>query len=270
MKAKEKLQKRLSEQKHICVGLDTDLNKIPSHLKSWNDPIFEFNKAIIEATAENVCAYKINLAFYEKEGAKGLESLQRTLDIIPEEVFIIGDAKRGDIGNTSLMYAQSIFDHFNFDSVTLHPYMGYDSLKPFIDYSEKINFILALTSNPGSADFEKIKLEDGRFVYQEVINKVCEWNINENLGIVFGATNPTELTNEINNFNNLFILLPGIGAQGGSLEDVVKTFKDNNNSNFVINVSRGIIYCDTSELFSIKAAEELNKYNSLIQQILDS
>lgn len=270
MTAQEKLLSRLKQHKHICVGLDTDINKIPAHLKNSNDPVFEFNKAIIEATSNEAGAYKINLAFYERKGTAGFASLEKTLNILPDDVLIIGDAKRGDIGNTSLMYAQSIFDHFNFDAVTLHPYMGYDSLKPFIDYSNKLHFILALTSNPGSADFEKQKLESGRFVYQQVISKSNEWNQNKNIGIVFGATNPEELKQEIENFKDLFILLPGIGAQGGSLEDVVSSFKKFQNNNFILNVSRGIIYADGSTDYANAASQRLVDYNKQIIEILET
>ncbi len=268
MTSREKLISRLQARKHVCVGLDTDLNKIPQHLKSAEDPIFEFNKAIINSTAEQAGAFKINLAFYEKEGATGFDSLQKTLSILPDDVLIIGDAKRGDIGNTSLMYAQSIFDHFKFDAVTLHPYMGYDSLQPFFDYSDKIHFILALTSNSGSKDFEKLMLENGDYVYQQVISKANMWNQNKNLGIVFGATNPVELDQEIRNFSNLFVLLPGIGAQGGSLDDVVTSFKKFNNFNFIVNVSRAVIYADDTERFAEAAAEKMSEYNTIVTNIL--
>ena len=270
MTSQEKLNSKIQSNKHICVGLDTDINKIPEHLKLLSDPIYEFNKAIIESTSDDAAAYKINLAFYEREGKEGIEALEKTLSILPDDVLIIGDAKRGDIGNTSLMYAQSIFDHFNFDAVTLHPYMGYDSLEPFLNYEDKINFILALTSNPGSEDFEKLKLNDGSYLYQSVIQKANEWNKSKNIGIVFGATNPDELLQEIKSFNDLFVLLPGVGAQGGSLEEVVKTFKDNSNFNFLINVSRAIIYADASIEYASFASHKLKNYNRQILEILDS
>lgn len=270
MTAQEKLLSKLKSHKHICVGLDTDIDKIPEHLKLMSDPIFEFNKTIIEATSAEVGAYKINLAFYEREGKKGIEALEKTLDILPNDVMIIGDAKRGDIGNTSLMYAESVFDHFNFDAITLHPYMGFDSLQPFLNYKDKISFILALTSNPGSKDFEKLKLDDDTFLYQQVIKKSNEWNKSKNIGIVFGATNSDELFREINTFNDLFVLLPGVGAQGGSMEDVVNAFSSSGNLNFLINVSRAIIYADSSIDFASAASQKLKNYNQQIIEIFDS
>lgn len=268
MKSIEKLNKRLEENKHICVGLDTDINKIPKHLLESEDPVMEFNKQIIEATKDEVGAYKINLAFYESEGADGLISLQKTLDLIPDDIFVIGDAKRGDIGNTSKMYAKSIYDHFKFDSITLHPYMGIDSLQPFLDYEEKLNFVLALTSNKGNADFEKVRMEDGKFLFQHVIEKCNSWNVKKNLGIVFGATNPEELEENVSSFDDLFVLLPGVGAQGGSLEKVVKTFKKYNNNNYIVNVSRAILYASDGLDFAEQSKNKLKSYNSEILELV--
>ncbi|PKL88755.1 MAG: orotidine-5'-phosphate decarboxylase [Ignavibacteriae bacterium HGW-Ignavibacteriae-2] len=270
MKSVEKLTKRLEEGKHICIGLDSDRNKIPEYLRNDEDGILKFNRNIIESTKEDVCAYKINLAFYEKEGKKGIDALERTMDLMPEDVFVIGDAKRGDIGNTSEMYAYSIFEHFLFDSVTLHPYMGYDSLLPFFEYEDKINFILALTSNAGSLDFEKLKLDSGKYLYQEVINKAVQWNTKNNLGVVFGATNPIELKEEIDALKSLFVLLPGVGAQGGSLEDVASTFYSAGNKKFLVNVSRAIIYSDSTENFASSASENLKNYNQKIKIIVNA
>ncbi len=267
MLPKEKLVTKLEKGFHICVGLDTDINKIPPHLKNTDDAIFKFNKAIIEQTFDIAAAYKINFAFYEKAGAKGMELLARTLKIIPEDVLVIGDAKRGDIGNTSMMYAQSLFEHYKIDASTLSPYMGEDSLSPFINYSDNINFILALTSNPGSHDFEKLVLASGKKVYQEVIAKVNSWNDNNNLGIVFGATNLDELKENIKNFGKLFILLPGVGAQGGDLEGIVKTFKENSNNNYIVNVSRALIYADNTENFAKVSRKVLEDYNSIISNV---
>lgn len=268
MNSFQKLKNKFNNQFHIAVGLDTDINKIPEHLKNEKDPIYEFNKIIIENTKDIACSYKLNLAFYESDGIKGLESLERTMELIPEDVLTIGDAKRGDIGNTSKMYAQSIFDHFKFDSITLHPYMGSDSVSPFLEYEDKLNFILALTSNKGSVDFEKLKLEDGTFLYQRVIKTVNEWNTSNNCGIVFGATNPDELKDNIDIIEDLPVLLPGVGAQGGSLEDVVETFKSAGRQNFLINVSRGLIYADSTENFGAVTRSELEKYNKKISEIL--
>ena len=265
MNALAKVKNRLENGYHICVGLDSDINKIPHHLRNEDDAILKFNKSIIEHTSDIAAAFKINFAFYEKEGAEGMELLSRTLKLIPDDVLIIGDAKRGDIGNTSQMYAQSMFEHYKLDASTLSPYMGYDSLSPFIDYSENIHFILALTSNPGSHDFEKLDLASGKKVYQEVISKVSQWNKNKNLGIVFGATNLDELKNNIQNFEDLLILLPGVGAQGGDLEGIVRTFKEHSNNNYIINVSRALIYADSTEKFAEVSRKVLENYNRTIQ-----
>lgn len=267
MKALEKLTKKFNDGLHICVGLDSDINKIPKHLQNFNDPVFEFNKEIINKTKSNAAAYKLNLAFYEKDGIEGLQTLEKTLAEIPSDVLTIGDAKRGDIGNTSKMYAQSLFDHFNFDASTLHPYMGKDSVQPFLDFEDRLNFILVLTSNPGNADFEKQKLNSGKFLFQEVLEKVHEWNSSNNCGIVFGATNPEELEENIPGFKNLPVLLPGVGSQGGSLEEVVKIFQSNHNNNYIINISRALIYEDSSESFAFTAFEKLKEYNSIIKKI---
>lgn len=270
MTAQEKLTNKNNEHKIICVGLDSDINKIPSHLKSTSNPILEFNKAIIENTCEYAAAYKINFAFYEKDGASGFDLIEKTISLIPDDILIIADAKRGDIGNTSQMYAAAVYEYFKCDAVTIHPYMGFDSVNPFLEKKEKLNFILALTSNKGADDFEKLKLEDGSFLYQKVINKVKEWNINKNCGIVFGATQIDELSENIKTFGELPVLLPGVGAQGGSLEDVIKVFKSNNRLNLLINSSRGIIYKDNSNKFAVSAKKEIMKLNELVRNNLES
>ena len=268
MTAQEKLKKQNDKLKFVCVGLDTDIQKIPFDLKSLPNPILEFNKKIIEATSDLAGAYKFNLAFYEKEGSKGIDVLHESIQLIPDDVLIIGDGKRGDIGNTSQKYAEMLYDEFKFDSATLNPYMGKDSLDPFLAYRSKLNFILALTSNPGSNDFEKIKLLDNSFLYHEVIKKVKTWNVNENCGLVFGATKKEELIDDIHLFGNLPILLPGVGAQGGSLEEVIKIFKQNNLTRFLINASRGIIYKSTEYDFADKARAELLVMNKIINSIM--
>ncbi len=267
MRAQEKLQNRLSRDFHICVGLDTDKNKIPKHLSPDKNGVLEFNKAIIDATSDYAAAYKINFAFYEEAGAEGMEMLARTLEIIPNDILVIGDAKRGDIGNTSKMYAKSLFDHFKLDASTLSPYMGEDSLSPFLHYTDKIHFILALTSNPGSHDFEKLEITSGKKLYQEVIQKVSKWNINKNCGIVFGATNLDELKQNINNFSDLFVLLPGVGAQGGDLEGIVKIFRQNSNNNYIVNVSRALLYADSSVDFAKTSKRILQDYNKLVLEV---
>jgi len=264
IKSKEKLLIALENKKHICVGLDSDLAKIPKHLLTNDDPIFEFNKSIVEATKEIAAAYKINLAFYEKDGSKGLQSLEKTLEIIPSNILVIGDAKRGDIGNTSQMYAQSLYEHFRFDSATLHPYMGYDSILPFLNYTDKVNFILALTSNPSSSDFEKLQLQSGEYLFKKVIEKTNEWNKNKNCGIVFGATHSNELSDNIKSFKDLFVLLPGVGTQGGSLKEVVQIFTQVNNNNYIINISRALIYADNSKNFESVIAKTISDIHSQV------
>ena len=266
--AQEKLKKQNDNLKYVCVGLDTDIKKIPASIKSTSNPIFEFNKRIIESTSDITAAYKFNLAFYEKEGIKGLEILQDSIQLIPDDILIIGDGKRGDIGNTSQKYAQMLYDEFKFDSATLNPYMGKDSLEPFLGYKTKLNFILALTSNPGANDFEKLRLADNSLLYQEVIRKVQTWNENTNCGLVFGATKIEELVNDIELIGDLPILLPGIGAQGGSLEDVIRIFKKNKLKHFLINASRGIIYKSSDKDFAEQARAELTAMNEIIARIM--
>ncbi len=249
--------------------MDTDLNKIPKHLHRSKNPVTEFNKIIIESTYKYAAAYKINFAFYEKDGTKGLDNILETLSYLPDrEILTIGDAKRGDIGNTSQMYAQSVFDHFNFDSITVNPYMGFDSVEPFLNYNDKLVFILALTSNPGSKDFEKLKLSDGNYLYQKVIDTIISWNANKNCGLVFGATNLSELTENITAFGELPILLPGVGTQGADLEGVVRTFHSNDNHNFIVNVSRALIYCDSSDSFAQKVSKSILELNESISKII--
>lgn len=268
MTAQEKLTTAQESGKYICVGLDTDLSRIPTYLLNKVDPVFSFNKIIIENTSDLAAAYKINFAFYEKDGIKGFESLKRTIDLIGKDIFIIADAKRGDIGNTSLMYAQSLFEYFKVDASTLHPYMGKDSLQPFLDYKDKIHFILALTSNPGASDFEKLQLNDGKLLYQKVIEKVIEWNEYKNCGIVFGATQFEELKENIELIKSLPLLLPGVGAQGGNLEQIVSFFTASEKFNYLINVSRALLYLSNNEDFGLKTRAELEKMNKIVQKHL--
>ncbi len=260
-----KLENKTGKGFHICVGLDSDVKKIPSHLTSSKNPLLEFNKIVIENTYKDAAAYKINFAFYEKYGTEGLDLISETLELIPNDILTIADAKRGDIGNSSQMYAQSIFDHFNFDAITLHPYMGYDSLSPFLEYKNKINFVLALTSNSGSADFEKLRLENGLFLYQKIIEKIKEWNTSKNCGIVFGATNTEELKINVGSFAGLPVLLPGVGVQGGSLEEVVKLFYEVKNFNFIVNISRSLIYSDSTKNFGNVINRTIHHYNFTAQ-----
>jgi orotidine-5'-phosphate decarboxylase len=266
MKSIQKLHSANNSGKYICVGLDTDPKKLPHHLSSVKKPVVEFNKKIIEATKNSAAAYKLNLAFYESEGIKGLADLEETLSFIPENILTIADGKRGDIGNTSNLYSRSIFDHFKFDAATLNPYMGQDSLEPFLSYSDKFNFILVLTSNPGSEDFQKQKLQRGSLLYQEVIKKIHTWNKNLNCGIVFGATNLAELKENISLINDLPLLIPGVGAQGGSLEQVTNLLFTAKKNTFLINVSRGIIQKSLGENFADAAKNELVTLNKIIIQ----
>lgn len=268
MKALQKLISANSSGRYICVGLDSDSSKLPPHLSANKNPVLEFNKSIIEATKASAAAYKLNLAFYESEGIAGLINLEETLSLIPNEILIIADGKRGDIGNTSKFYAKSIYEHFKFDCATLNPYMGQDSLEPFLSYSDKLNFILALTSNPGSMDFQKQKLNNGNYLYQFVIGTVHNWNKNFNCGIVFGATNVNELKENISLIKGLPLLIPGVGAQGGNLEDVSKILFSENINSFLINVSRGIIQKSTGEDFAEAAKKELTRLNKVISDNL--
>ncbi len=268
MSSLKKILSKNDNGKFICVGLDTDLNKIPPFLLKEKNPLLSFNKAIIEATKDYAAAYKINFAFYERNGVKGIEELEKTVDLIPSDILSIADAKRGDIGNTSEMYAESVYNHFKFDAVTLNPYMGKDSLEPFLKFGDKLNFILVLTSNPGAEDFEKSKLANGKFLYQFILQSVNEWNERKNCGIVFGATKIDELKSNIKNFGDLTVLLPGVGTQGGSLNEVVSVFKDSNRKNFIVNLSRAIIYKSNDKDFDEAANKEIINLNKIINQII--
>lgn len=252
------------KQSFLCVGLDTDIKKIPEHLLKEEDPIFAFNKAIIDATADLCIAFKPNLAFYESMGVKGWVSFEKTIRYIKEnypDQFIIADAKRGDIGNTSEMYARSFFDELNIDSVTVAPYMGEDSVKPFLIYPEKWVILLALTSNKGSQDFQLTVDSNGERLFEKVLKKSQEWANDEQMMYVVGATQG-EMFTEIRKYApNHFLLVPGVGAQGGSLEEVCK-YGMNNMCGLIVNSSRAIIYADKTELFAEaarKAAKEVQE-----------
>src|SRR6056300_331166 len=236
----------------LCVGLDTDINKIPEHLLSESDPIFAFNKAIIDATADFAVAYKPNIAFYESMGVKGWESLGKTIDYLNEsypEVFTIADAKRGDIGNTSKMYADAFFNAFEFDSVTVAPYMGVDSVSPFLAYHGKWVILLALTSNQGAFDFQFIKDENGVSLFENVVRKAQEWATPDQLMFVLGATKTEYLEQVRAAAPHSFFLVPGVGAQGGSLKDVLEK-ATNEDYGVLVNSTRGIIYQSAGEDFA--------------------
>ena len=255
MFSRQKLITEINKKKSfLCVGLDTDLTKIPKHLLSEPDPVFAFNKAIIDATKDYCVSYKINTAFFEAEGAKGWESMQRTFNYLPKDCFTIADAKRGDIGNTSNQYAKAFFETLNADSLTLAPYMGNDSLAPFFEYPGKWGIVLALTSNPGSADYEQQKIGE-EFLFEKVLANTCKIGSDENLMFVVGATKPQEFTIIRKHAPKHFLLVPGVGAQGGSLEEVVKYGKIED-IGLLINASRSIIYASNGEDFADAAAKE--------------
>jgi orotidine-5'-phosphate decarboxylase len=259
---KDQLFDQIKQKKsYLCVGLDTDIQKIPKHLLAEKDPIFEFNRQIIEATHEFAVSYKPNIAFYEAHGSKGWESLQKTLEYIPKECFTIADAKRGDIGNTSGLYAKAFFDKnssgLDFDSVTVAPYMGEDSVKPFLDFPEKWVILLALTSNAGSKDFQNLRVDDKQ-LFEKVIQKSQEWATDEQLMYVVGATKADMLAYIRTLAPEHFLLVPGVGAQGGSLEEVSK-YGMNSMCGLLVNSSRGIIYASSEKDFAQKAGEEAKK-----------
>jgi len=256
MNKKELINQIKQKQSFLCIGLDTDITKIPQYLLKEDDPIFEFNKQIIDATKDLCVAYKPNIAFYETMGAKGWESLQKTIDYIPNEIFTIADAKRGDIGNTSKMYAKAFFETLNFDSITVAPYMGEDSVKPFLDSDNYRNdnkwvILLALTSNKGADDFQFFDNGEKK-LFQQVLEQSKQWGNDENLMYVVGATRP-EMLKEIRKIvPNSFLLVPGVGAQGGSLQEVCK-YGLNNDVGLLVNSSRGIIYAGNDENFATSA-----------------
>ncbi len=251
----DKLYQQIRQkQSFLCIGLDTDINRIPKHLLSAEDPIYEFNKKIIDATHDLCIAYKPNIAFYETLGAKGWKSLQKTLEYIPQSHFTIADAKRGDIGNTSRLYAKAFFETLNFDAVTVAPYMGEDSVRPFLEFENKWVILLALTSNKGSHDFQFTKQEKEQPLYEKVLRKAQQWGTPDNLMFVVGATHPEKFAEvrQIAPYN--FLLVPGIGAQGGDLQDVIQ-YGVNSKGGLLINSSRGIIFAGTGVDFAEKARQ---------------
>lgn len=252
----------------LCIGLDTDLNKIPRHFLDLDDPIFEFNKAIIDATKDFCVAYKPNVAFYECHGPKGWDSLKKTIDYIPDDIFTIADAKRGDIGNTSRYYADTFFKYLNADSVTIAPYMGEDSVTPFFEYEGKWVILLALTSNRGALDFQFIPDQNNEELYKKVLAKSQHWGTDENLMYVVGATRAEGIGEVRKLAPNNFFLVPGVGAQGGSLEDVAN-YGWNDDCGLLVNSSRGIIYASTEMDFAEKAKEEAQKLQQQMELILD-
>lgn len=246
------------KQSFLCVGLDTDINKIPRHLLDDQDPIYAFNKAIVDATAKYCVAYKPNAAFYESLGIKGILALEKTIEYIriqyPDQ-FIILDAKRGDIGNTSEMYASSAFEHLKASAITVAPYMGEDSVKPFLKYPNKWVILLALTSNKGSSDFQLNEDKDGVCLFEKVLQKSQEWATPDQMMYVVGATQGEMFAQVRKHAPDHFLLVPGVGAQGGSLEEVVK-YGMNKECGLLVNSSRGIIYADNTSDFALVAGQQ--------------
>ncbi|WP_392419491.1 orotidine-5'-phosphate decarboxylase [Capnocytophaga canis] len=264
----QKLINQIRKKKSfLCVGLDVDLTKVPSHLLQTEDPIFEFNKAIIDATHSFAVAYKPNMAFYEAYGVKGWQSLAKTIAYINEnhpDIFTIADAKRGDIGNTSAMYAKAFFNDLHFDSVTVAPYMGKDSVEPFLAFEDKITILLALTSNAGAFDFQT-QMVNNEELYKKVLQTSLTWENSQNLMYVVGATK-SEYLKEIRKIvPNHFLLVPGVGAQGGSLDEVCE-YGLNADNGLLINSSRGIIYASNGTDFAEKAREEAQKLQQQMEK----
>nr|WP_320117354.1 orotidine-5'-phosphate decarboxylase [uncultured Marinifilum sp.] len=262
----EQIRKKKS---FLCVGLDSDVKKIPSHLMNFEDPVFEFNKAIVDATAEYTVAYKPNVAFYECRGAAGWLSLEKTVNYIKEtypDIFLIADAKRGDIGNTSKMYASAFLENMPFDSITVAPYMGEDSVSPFLEYKNKWVILLALTSNKGAFDFQFFQ-EGEQKMFEKVLEKSQEWGTKDNMMYVVGATK-AEMLGDIRKIApKHFLLVPGVGAQGGSLQEVAK-YGMNEACGLLVNSSRGIIFADTSENFAKTAGEKSKELQLEMEDLL--
>lgn len=271
MTRKELITQIKAKRSFLCVGLDTDLAKIPNHLLKMDDPVFEFNKAIVDATQEFTVAYKPNLAFYEALGLKGWQSLEKTVKYIREkypEQFLIADAKRGDIGNTSKMYARAFFENLDFDAVTVAPYMGEDSVTPFLSYPDKWVILLALTSNKGAFDFQFMK-ENNERLFEKVLKKSSEWGNPENMMYVVGATKAEELAQIRKIIPDHFLLVPGVGAQGGSLQAVAK-YGMNKDCGLLVNSSRGIIYASNREDFAQKAGVAAEAVQQEMEELLTS
>lgn len=243
------------KQNYLCVGLDTDITKLPKHLLSLPDAVFQFNKAIIDATRDYCVSYKINTAFYESQGLKGWEAMEKTVHYIPDTHLKIADAKRGDIGNTSSQYAKTFFEVLPFDAVTVAPYMGEDSVRPFLEYKNKWTIVLGLTSNAGSNDFQQLMVTNNnkeKRLYETILAKTATWGTSENLMFVIGATRSADLEHIRSIIPDHFLLVPGVGAQGGSLEEVSK-YGMNKDCGLLVNVSRAIIFAGEGEDFAEQA-----------------
>jgi orotidine-5'-phosphate decarboxylase len=276
MTRKQLIEQIQQKKSYLCVGLDTDITKIPKHLQSHPDAIFEFNKAIIDATKDLCVSYKINTAFYEALGVKGWEAMEQTVNYIPKEHLKIADAKRGDIGNTSSQYAKAFFETMNFDAITVAPYMGEDSVRPFLEYENKWTIVLGLTSNAGSKDFEQLKVvgqevvghpdkyrdnNGGDFLYEQVLKKISSWGTKDNLMFVVGATKASDLEGIRKIIPDNFLLVPGVGFQGGSLEEVSK-YGMNTDCGLLVNASRAIIFASEKENFAAEARAIAQQYQT--------
>ena len=282
MTRQQLVEQIFSKKTCLCVGLDTDISKIPKHLTTGVDPIFEFNKQIIDATKDFCVAYKINTAFYEAEGLKGWQALEKTVNYIPSSHFKIADAKRGDIGNTSSQYARAFFDTMNFDAITVAPYMGEDSVKPFLDYKGKWTILLGLTSNPGAANFELQKIvrqvenpDEGMherkleetYLYEAVLQTASKWGTSDNLMFVIGATQANEFVNIRKICPDHFYLVPGVGAQGGSLKEISEKAMIGD-CGLLVNASRAIIYASDAKDFTDAAAKVAKAYADEMKEYL--
>lgn len=288
MTRKQLIEQIKQKRSYLCVGLDTDITKIPRHLQAHPDAVFEFNRQIIDATKDLCVSYKLNTAFYEAMGLKGWEAMQRTVNYIPNEHFIIADAKRGDIGNTSSQYARAFFETLNFDAITVAPYMGEDSVKPFLEFENKWAIVLGLTSNPGSKDFEQLKVvgqatnnsdeatnngdeatnngnkagnTEGGYLYESVLEKVSAWGNPGNLMFVVGATKASDLAGIRKIIPDHFLLVPGVGFQGGSLKEVSQ-YGMNADCGLLVNASRAIIYASEKEDFAAEARAIAQQYQA--------
>ncbi len=267
---RQQLIKQITKKESLlCVGLDTDIKKIPGPVLRNSDPVFEFNKQIIDATIDYAVAYKPNVAFYEALGSRGWESLEKTVEYLPDDVFVIADAKRGDIGNTSNLYAKAFFEKMNFDAITIAPYMGKDSVTPFLGFKDKWVILLALTSNEGSADFQIQRLEGSdRKLFEEIILKGAEWATRNELMYVVGATRADHLAEIRKLIPEYFLLIPGVGAQGGSLNEVCRNGL-NEDFGLLINSSRGIIYSSAESDFALAAKKAAKQLQGEMKQCLD-
>ncbi len=266
MKISNLIENIVQKKSYLCIGLDSDITKLPPHLLNTADPVFEFNKAIIDATKDYCVSYKLNTAFYESNGIAGWQSFEKTVNYIPKDFLIIADAKRGDIGNTSTQYAKAFFEAYKCDAITVAPYMGEDSVKPFLQYEDKITIVLGLTSNAGAKDFQLQKI-DNNFLYETVLRKTAEWGTEDQLMFVVGATQALELTNIRKILPNHFLLIPGVGTQGGSLEQVHK-YGANKNIGLLVNVSRDIIFTDSTENFAIAAMQKAKAYQQSMETLM--